>query len=217
MCGENAFQLERCIRGRGSSPRVRGKRFARRLVRGLRRLIPACAGKTFPRGKQIRQTGAHPRVCGENPSWAAFVVVLGGSSPRVRGKRTDRSIREAEGGLIPACAGKTSLPRQVRHPVGAHPRVCGENFRRLLISLCRMGSSPRVRGKHALCILFPGLTGLIPACAGKTANFNVFGLHFRAHPRVCGENGKYAGSPVLKSGSSPRVRGKPNRWKAKAA
>ena len=189
MCGENAFQLERCIRGRGSSPRVRGKRFARRLVRGLRRLIPACAGKTFPRGKQIRQTGAHPRVCGENPSWAAFVVVLGGSSPRVRGKRTDRSIREAEGGLIPACAGKTSLPRQVRHPVGAHPRVCGENFRRLLISLCRMGSSPRVRGKPVQWATPADVYGLIPACAGKTRALYSFPGVNGAHPRVCGENG----------------------------
>ena len=50
--------------------------------------------------------------------------------------------------------------------------------------------------------------GLIPACAGKTANARPRGLAEGAHPRVCGENGYRMTWPHFATGSSPRVRGK---------
>ena len=71
------------------------------------------------------------------------------------------------------------------------------------------GSSPRVRGKLSDARNRRCSVRLIPACAGKTVRSAFARSAGGAHPRVCGENGKYAGSPVLKSGSSPRVRGKP--------
>ena len=71
-----------------------------------------------------------------------------------------------------------------------------------------MGSSPRVRGKHRIRLLFGGGQRLIPACAGKTALSQATHGPGPAHPRVCGEN--FPGStPANRSvGSSPRVRGK---------
>ena len=50
--------------------------------------------------------------------------------------------------------------------------------------------------------------GLIPACAGKTPRLWHLGALRRAHPRVCGENHAAAILAALRSGSSPRVRGK---------
>ena len=114
-------------------------------------------------------------------------------------------------GLIPACAGKTDLSDKTALPVWAHPRVCGENVRMSDEKGPIAGSSPRVRGKPLRGPRGSSCERLIPACAGKTKNNDTVSVYAWAHPRVCGENGKYAGSPVLKSGSSPRVRGKPTR------
>ena len=86
--------------------------------------------------------------------------------------------------------------------------MCGENQQVLLTGLPRWGSSPRVRGKPHARRVGPRLHGLIPACAGKTADPEAKRLARTAHPRVCGENlirQPEAGRP---RGSSPRVRGK---------
>ncbi len=72
-------------------------------------LIPACAGKTDHQVASKAATGAHPRVCGENPVRVGETPSLSGSSPRVRGKPTALSFIFHNAGLIPACAGKTSL------------------------------------------------------------------------------------------------------------
>ena len=66
----------------------------------------------------------------------------------MRGKPAYGRKREVGGGLIPACAGKTIRRMRGIRGSGAHPRVCGENERCLLMELTSLG--------------------LIPACAGKT-------------------------------------------------
>ena len=70
------------------------------------------------------------------------------------------------------------------------------------------GSSPRVRGKLGG---EPGVDvrlRLIPACAGKTNRPSGGNRDPRAHPRVCGENGRWVSGWGVCGGSSPRVRGK---------
>ena len=114
--------------------------------------------------------------------------VFVGSSPRVRGKPAVRAEKAFHGGLIPACAGKTSPSLHWRTACSAHPRVCGENIMALLKAVGIIGSSPRVRGKLIDEVSSQIEAGLIPACAGKTPRAAPFGLTFGAHPRVCGEN-----------------------------
>ena len=70
-------------------------------------LIPAHAGKTHLWWTCSLSAGAHPRSRGENPSMIAFTVGAAGSSPLTRGKRPEFGDARAEGGLIPAHAGKT--------------------------------------------------------------------------------------------------------------
>ena len=53
--------------------------------------------------------------------------------------------------------------------------------------------------------------GIIPACAGNTPYFFIFGSCNRDHPRVCGEHIIIRHSMIQKLGSSPRVRGTPPR------
>ena len=129
VCGENMVISWRLLSLRGSSPRVRGKPLRCGSGTGSRRLIPACAGKTRYELACTHENGAHPRVCGENFSRGATVTAPPGSSPRVRGKRTLGTNGNHEGGLIPACAGKTRSARRSFYHGTAHPRVCGENRR----------------------------------------------------------------------------------------
>ena len=147
-------------------------------------------------------------MCGENGTLFETQRNKMGSSPRVRGKRTDRSIREAKGGLIPACAGKTEYrERRGRRP-RAHPRVCGENTTPRRADSARIGSSPRVRGKLRDEHFASPEERLIPACAGKTSRLMRTTRTWWAHPRVCGENRMASSTACTPSGSSPRVRGK---------
>ena len=93
----------------GSSPRVRGKRGAGEFPVAVRGLIPACAGKTRLVFLHSTTTRAHPRVCGENKVTSTPSAPPRGSSPRVRGKLWLVPEITVLPGLIPACAGKTSL------------------------------------------------------------------------------------------------------------
>ena len=92
----------------GSSPRVRGKPDREHADYDARRLIPACAGKTPSAPPTYPESPAHPRVCGENGISGLVDSVLGGSSPRVRGKLFRGGCHVEDERLIPACAGKTS-------------------------------------------------------------------------------------------------------------
>ena len=70
------------------------------------------------------------------------------------------------------------------------------------------GSSPRGRGKRQTSRTDRPPTRLIPAWAGKTARRPAFRPRYGAHPRVGGENIIARAGRVLRSGSSPRGRGK---------
>ena len=127
-------------------------------------------------------------MCGENASEACVVEAVTGSSPRVRGKPNGIDIFAYTAGLIPACAGKTTLSARLSGNTRAHPRVCGENFEPPKKAVRYLGSSPRVRGKPWRCAGISAIVRLIPACAGKTI-FNVSrAIKVAAHPRECGEN-----------------------------
>ena len=188
VCGENGIEGGDAGKADGSSPRVRGKLGAEWPGFAISRLIPACAGKTQGSAGVDGGDGAHPRVCGENSSKDAGIWVATGSSPRVRGKQHVIPSLVAAGRLIPACAGKTVVPFLGLVSSAAHPRVCGENDGFDIGHGSGSGSSPRVRGKHALLAMPSGDVGLIPACAGKTAVLHGPRELLAAHPRVCGEN-----------------------------
>ena len=147
VCGENTEACCTAARAVGSSPRVRGKLTTRPITPEIGGLIPACAGKTASPLLLLENNGAHPRVCGENVVNEVAWAYSRGSSPRVRGKRARRSGSLAGRGLIPACAGKTSIIATAMRQLRAHPRVCGENTAAREIPTLAKGSSPRVRGK----------------------------------------------------------------------
>ena len=147
-------------------------------------------------------------MCGENEVDSHVHIGKMGSSPRVRGKPVSETIDFNVCGLIPACAGKTRSFNFGEEFKKAHPRVCGENSSEGRLAPASQGSSPRVRGKPPFWGLFRGGLGLIPACAGKTAEAAYSRVKSWAHPRVCGENRHLRADARGSPGSSPRVRGK---------
>ena len=108
VCGENPARNAPTGRRAGSSPRMRGKQNARYPELNAMGLIPAYAGKTFSRLVGRDSTRAHPRVCGENSRSDQDILDGAGSSPRMRGKRSQRFQLTVHARLIPAYAGKTS-------------------------------------------------------------------------------------------------------------
>ena len=158
-----------------------------------------------------RGPGAHPRVCGENAGLLGSDAGTSGSPPRVRGKQAAFEVARGDGGLTPACAGKTITNADNAFMAGAHPRVCGENRARDRDAGASAGSPPRVRGKRRFSTWAPWTRGLTPACAGKTLATPAMLVCLGAHPRVCGENVRAWSLADIDAGSPPRVRGKRTR------
>ena len=134
-----------------------------------------------------------------------------GSSPRMRGKppRSDKCQRVRR--IIPAHAGQTFVIGARGLGKTDHPRACGANVSVWLWTPSATGSSPRMRGK-------PGANGavvmgerIIPAHAGQTPRPRATPTARTDHPRACGANSAGRPSNILQSGSSPRMRGKPER------
>ena len=91
----------------GSPPRVRGKLSSNHARDGLRRITPACAGKTGQKYISEQSVEDHPRMCGEN-AWALIRLYSSmGSPPRVRGKQLLIRLLDLVVRITPACAGKT--------------------------------------------------------------------------------------------------------------
>ena len=152
--------------------------------------------------------GAHPRAYGENPAPISARTQSGGSSPRIRGKRTLRIYNIGRAGLIPAHTGKTPMRWLGDFHIWAHPRAYGENAVGELGSGKSAGSSPRIRGKPRRLNKSGRPSGLIPAHTGKTSNPRVAGTRTWAHPRAYGENCTCTADEAAELGSSPRIRGK---------
>ena len=68
----------------------------------------------------------HPRVCGEKQYRIDSRCSHVGSPPRVRGKGKNQPVRLLDGGITPACAGKSKKRHLGGWKKGDHPRVCGE-------------------------------------------------------------------------------------------
>ena len=188
MCGEHRSGFNALFFLTGSSPHVRGARKDSPLRRCHSGIIPACAGSTSHPCRLTMRRRDHPRMCGEHPSKASSRLSRRGSSPHVRGALIVPPLLTATAGIIPACAGSTSLVIHCLKEAGDHPRMCGEHDTTPCAVPSKPGSSPHVRGarwpdRHAYC-----RWGIIPACAGSTYYVEPSSLYAWDHPRMCGEH-----------------------------
>ena len=150
----------------------------------------------------------HPRACGANHQMSIRVRTTYGSSPRVRGKRTDSAAVSCTDRIIPARAGQTPPACTGARRTSDHPRACGANCAVLAAVAVAAGSSPRVRGKQPVGVNYHYRQRIIPARAGQTSFAVRCAEVMSDHPRACGANDLSFTDLRGADGSSPRVRGK---------
>ena len=167
-CGEQSRHSCRRPAPRGSSPRVRGAVSSTFLVPRSAGIIPARAGSRAARSYITARTWDHPRACGEQSFLRQLIIVIVGSSPRVRGAEL-QSVRPAlRDGIIPARAGSRRPMRGCSSHDRDHPRACGEQHPFGFLLQHRQGSSPRVRGAGVCRYRYHQRYRIIPARAGSS-------------------------------------------------
>ncbi len=107
-CGEHTDARIEDTGLAGSSPRLRGTRFAGSRVNERIGIIPALAGNTgvFTLIEWVDRD--HPRACGEHLGVRHGTQLSVGSSPRLRGTRYRVLPWRPPRGIIPALAGNTT-------------------------------------------------------------------------------------------------------------
>ena len=152
----------------GSSPHPRGTPATRGDRRVFFRFIPAPAGNTILKARQLGFTTVHPRTRGEHWLIADSRCPLSGSSPHPRGTR--RPVHEPceEFRFIPAPAGNTMAVITPASSIAVHPRTRGEHATGSMAANVLDGSSPHPRGTHHHRFGSTELARFIPAPAGNT-------------------------------------------------
>ena len=171
----------------GSSPRLRGTESPVPYALRCSRFIPATAGNGPAANRVIGAIPVHPRDCGERSSPSSVLILMIGSSPRLRGTddRRRRGLRRSR--FIPATAGN-----------GA---AC------LAKAFCLSGSSPRLRGTEKMNSKAKAEYRFIPATAGNGLLPPCSLVANAVHPRDCGERNSLPFRHPVYFGSSPRLRG----------
>ena len=168
---------------------MRGKAIFARYFSARSGITPAYAGKSYRQSGRQRDTRDHPRLCGEK-----FVLLLQylhriGSPPPMRGKASERVLYRLLSRITPAYAGKRFAKQYRRSIDWDHPRLCGEKKQRTgrcagsiritpayagksifdcVISTCKMGSPPPMRGKVTVIPSRACTCRITPAYAGKS-------------------------------------------------
>ena len=179
-------------------------------------IIPAGAGLTLSSFPVSRSCRDHPRGCGAHVFNSPADIGGWGSSPRVRGSHAFLFCFFPLLGIIPAGAGLTISSLSAVHGTRDHPRGCGAHGFPSKLPMTRKGSSPRVRGSPCTDPLSCLLSGIIPAGAGLTYHINSGQNLQRDHPRGCGAHFPFLRALRYFVGSSPRVRGSPQKKATKA-
>ena len=194
-------------RPNGSSPRGRGTRAPRPPPQPRPRFIPARAGNAEKSAGYAAASAVHPRAGGERLEAAHEARYPIGSSPRGRGTRRSRDVRDGERRFIPARAGNARPAGPPDRPRPVHPRAGGERENGPENLVFRAGSSPRGRGTHRARAMGHVHLRFIPARAGNAARRTSAASGSPVHPRAGGERRPRARRWTATGGSSPRGRG----------
>ena len=171
----------------GSPPLARGKAFKVCTTQLVRRITPACAGKSIYRKVWALLFQDHPRLRGEKLITPLRYYYCIGSPPLARGKEIIAATPKQGVRITPACAGKSVLPLVFGTFGWDHPRLRGEKKRGLFCTQNLVGSPPLARGKGTPITTSKPTTGITPACAGKRQFSEKCFCIAEDHPRLRGE------------------------------
>ena len=195
----------------GSSPRMRGAPLFIIFILSIVGIIPADAGSTVLQTSERLEDQDHPRGCGEHSASPKPGIMTLGSSPRMLGAQNYESQRIDRTGIIPADAGSTAISQSGIPCPKDHPRGCGEHMTDAMPGQMNQGSSPRMRGALPSRHSSSFSVRIIPADAGSTARSCGPATVWGDHPRGCGEHLITPHEIRCRLGSSPRMRGAPDR------
>ncbi len=191
ICGEHDVLPSTSLAMEGSSPHMRGAH--------------------APSPRAPLSVGIIPAYAGSTARQPVGVERLTGSSPHMRGAQPRADLLFYAQGIIPAYAGSTSAAAQTRGRRRDHPRICGEHLALQGHPRDGRGSSPHMRGALRSQRVSVLAIGIIPAYAGSTWSATRCRRARRDHPRICGEHDHDDDAVVVFEGSSPHMRGAPQR------
>ena len=114
-----------------SPPHTREKLYYTLMKLSTPRIAPAYAGKTLRSNIALPYHKDHPRIRGENVHWLPTGLRRAGSPPHTRGKHKIVFRYEFRPRITPAYAGKTLRKGYQVLAAQDHPRIRGENRRKL--------------------------------------------------------------------------------------
>ena len=205
--GEQRFSKKARDVSQGSPPLARGTARNRLKLDSRSRITPACAGNRQTIDTDDAPSEDHPRLRGEQRGVRSAMATCRGSPPLARGTACQDSGRTPLPGITPACAGNSQVKfgKQLFH--GDHPRLRGEQFISISSNVCTLGSPPLARGTGRGLSLSVLPYGITPACAGNSPRPRYI-VHWRKdHPRLRGEQRKWAVTEICRIGSPPLARG----------
>ena len=168
MRGEDVTPVAPGVEGTGSPPHARGRRTPLARLSQTIGITPACAGKTPRTHTEARHCPDHPRMRGEDIKRRNSGSISGGSPPHARGRLTTPASRRIPFWITPACAGKTPTIPLSFSIMRDHPRMRGEDQSGLGPVESELGSPPHARGRLGVSFRPSPISGITPACAGKT-------------------------------------------------
>ena len=168
----------------GSPPHARGRLRTGQENQVVRRITPACAGKTQGQYRLTAPEGDHPRMRGEDFLEILVFYCIVGSPPHARGRHMVAIAHYANRRITPACAGKTQSRASSPSIAWDPPRMRGED------GIRRRGSPPHARGRRRDRRRRRRRRRITPACAGKTPLWSErrrppFGSPPHARGRLC--------------------------------
>ncbi len=134
----------------GTPPHTRGRYVGEALVQLRQGNTPAYAGKMWWARRLPPRTREHPRIRGEDTSYAIAKALQVWNTP--------------------AYAGKMCFAARHDHEYGEHPRIRGEDPRRNVIFHGYLGTPPHTRGRLLVDDQHERIEGNTPAYAGKIAH-----------------------------------------------
>ena len=149
MRGEKQRFADKSFFASGSPPHARGKDSVSLEQALVKRITPACAGKSRLFISVDFVAEDHPRMRGEKLLIRYLLPSARGSPPHARGKVALDDAPVFAVRITPACAGKRRLRHRRRRTRRDHPRMRGEKADAWQAQAEREGSPPHARGKVA--------------------------------------------------------------------
>ena len=145
-------------------------------------------------------------MCGNDIGVPYRKIAEKGSPPLVRERPLTRFTSSSANRITPACAGTTRIHCCRMRTTRDHPRLCGNDPRRMACVASISGSPPLVRERPRSMVSGSSGSGITPACAGTTRLSSAGFPTFEDHPRLCGNDRSAYDSIFCRLGSPPLVR-----------